>query len=104
MAKRTIVDRSGPEVGDDGTLFIRFLKQDNVSGEWVTTGYHRTSIPPGISGAKMRAAINTHLTALGEGQLDNTDWDDTVGSDIAREHTSQRITAYRARVSDGLTR
>lgn len=49
------------EVGEDGTLFIRFLKDD---GKW-----HRTSIPPNVDPDQQMAYVEAHLQSMGHTRI-----------------------------------
>ena len=74
------------DVAPDGTLQIRFLKDDG--------GWHRTSIEPGEDVDAQMARVNAHLQQLGSAALPNHA---SVTARAATEHTPARVNAFRAK-------
>ncbi len=60
MQKRTVVDQI--EIQRDGTINVRLAKEVvDETGEVLSVGWHRTSLPPGHDIDAQMAAINQNL-------------------------------------------
>jgi hypothetical protein len=69
--KKTVLNNLASD--QTGAVLVRFLKQEWDDEVLVRQEYHRTIIAPDTAVSDQIAAVNLHLTAMGEAEVDTVD-------------------------------
>jgi hypothetical protein len=96
LKRRTIIDQI--EIKRDGTVQVRLAKQVVDGDEVLRSEYHRLGVEPGADLESYLPAVNAHLSALHEAEVEEAEWD-RVRRIVSLEHRAEAVAAYRKEVA-----
>ena len=99
ITKEVVVDQI--EAAANHTIQVRFRKNLVEDGKVLSSEYHRTALPPGVSLASQMAAVNQHLQQMGWPACEDISRIEAI---VKAEHTAEAVQAYRAAHSPAINR